>query len=122
MLYLYLYESGDLGFDFKDKTPSEYFTAAVMLVHGEENRKKIHKAIKLTIKTKLQKTKGNELKGSKQSIEVKRYFYKHIEAADFELYALTINKKHLYKNCPQNKDIVYNLIVEKILDVIPWLF
>ena len=44
MLYLYLDESGDLGFDFFAKKPSKYFTVTVMLVQGTENRKKIAKA------------------------------------------------------------------------------
>lgn len=44
MLYLYLDESGDLGFDFFAKKPSQYFTVTVMLVQGLENRKKIANA------------------------------------------------------------------------------
>jgi len=53
MLYLYLDESGDLGFDFFAKKPSKYFTVTVMLVQGMENRKKIAKAVKQTLQKKL---------------------------------------------------------------------
>ncbi|MEK6700308.1 MAG: hypothetical protein AABZ10_14850 [Nitrospirota bacterium] len=35
MLYLYLDESGDLGFDFFAKKPSKYFTVTVLAVSGK---------------------------------------------------------------------------------------
>lgn len=120
MLYLYLDESGDLGFDFFAKKPSKHFTVTVMLVQGVENRKRIAKAVKRTLKKKLSSPMERELKGSKQSIEVKRYFYRHIEPVPFELYALTLNKRRVYEHLAQKKDRVYNFIARKVLDVIPF--
>ena len=120
MLYLYLDESGDLGFDFFAKKPSKYFTVTVMLVYGMESRKRIAKAVKRTLQNKLAK-KGTELKGAKQSIEVKRYFYRHVESVPFELYALTLNKRRVYDYLSQKKDRVYNFIARKVLDVIPFV-
>ncbi|HKZ58107.1 MAG TPA: DUF3800 domain-containing protein [Thermodesulfovibrionales bacterium] len=120
MLYLYLDESGDMGFDFFAKKPSKYFTVTVMLVHGMENRKKIAKAVKRTLQNKFPKQKRPELKGSKQSIEVKKYFYRHIESVPFEIYALTLNKRRVYDYLSQKKDRVYNFIARKVLDVIPF--
>lgn len=119
MLYLYLDESGDLGFDFFAKKPSKYFTVTVMLVQGMENRKKIAKAVRRTLHYKLAKQQS-ELKGSKQSIDVKRYFYRYAEAVPFELYALTLNKRRVYDYLSQKKDRVYNFIARKVLDVIPF--
>ena len=44
MWYLYLDESGDLGFDFVTKRPSNFFTVTVLLGQGvENNRALIHK-------------------------------------------------------------------------------
>lgn len=119
MLYLYLDESGDLGFDFFSKKPSKYFTVTVMLVQGMENRKKIAKAVKRTLQNKFTQ-QMTELKGSKQSIEIKKYFYKYVETAPFELYALTLNKRRVYDHLSQKKDRVYNFIARKVLDVIPF--
>jgi hypothetical protein len=120
MLYLYLDESGDLGFDFFAKKPSKYFTVTVMTVQGVENRKKIAKAVKRTIQKKLSRAMEAELKGSKQSIGVKQYFYRHMEPVPFELYALTLNKRRVYEHLAQKKDRVYNFIARKVLDVIPF--
>ena len=120
MLYLYLDESGDLGFDFFGKRPSKYFTVTVMLVQGMENRKQVAKSVKRTLQKKLSRTKGWELKGSKQPLEIKRYFYSHMEHVPFELYALTLNKRRVYDYLSHKKDRVYNFISRKVLDVIPF--
>jgi len=120
MLYLYLDESGDLGFDFFAKKPSNHFTVTVMLVQGMENRKRIAKAVKRTLQKKLSRTVQRELKGSKQSIKVKKYFYRHMEPVPFEIYALTLNKRRVYEHLARKKGRVYNFIARKVLDVIPF--
>jgi len=93
MLYLYIDESGDLGFDFDNKRSSCYFTITILLIDGADNRARISKAITKTKKTKLNKFKNTELKGSKQSLSVKKYFYSLIHQVPFEIYSLTINKQ-----------------------------
>lgn len=120
MLYLYLDESGDLGFDFFAKKPSKHFTVTVMLVQGVENNKKISKAVKRTLRKKLYKQKRSELKGTLDSIAVKKYFYKHVRDVPLEIYALTLNKKRVYEHLTQKKERVYNFIARKVLDVIPF--
>lgn len=118
MLYLYLDESGDLGFDFFAKNPSNFFTITVMVIQGDENKKKIAKGVKRTLKNKLSCV--HELKGSKQSIRIKGYFYRQVENVPFDLYSLTLNKRRVYNSLAQKKDRVYNYIARKVLDVIPF--
>jgi hypothetical protein len=115
LLYLYLDESGDLGFDFFAKKPSKYFAVTVIMVQGLENRKGIAKAVKRTLQKKLPKQGESELKGSKSSSEVKKYFYRHVESIPFELYALTLNKRCVYDYLYQKKDRVYNFISRTFL-------
>lgn len=120
MLYLYLDESGDLGFDFFAKKPSKFFTITVMMVKGVENNRKISKAVKRTIRQKLYKQARTELKGTRDSIKVKTYFYKLMRDVPFEIYALTLNKKRVYEHLTRKKERVYNFIARKVLDVIPF--
>lgn len=120
MLYLYLDESGDLGFDFFAKKPSKFFTITVMMVQGVENNKKISKAVKRTIRKKFYKQARTELKGTLDSIAVKKYFYKLVCDVPFEVYALTLNKKRVYEHLTHKKERVYNFIARKVLDVIPF--
>jgi hypothetical protein len=53
MWYLYLDESGDLGFDFVNKRPSKFFTIAILAVSGIDGNRDITNAVKITIRRKL---------------------------------------------------------------------
>ena len=121
MYYLYLDESGDLGFDLVNKNSSKFFTICILLIKSEENKKKIIKSVSRTLHKKLNpKNKRNrivqELKGTSTTIEVKKYFYKKIIDLDFHIYSITLNKIRVYDNLVKNKSRVYNWIVRLLLD------
>lgn len=118
MLYLYLDESGDLGFDFFARKPSKFFTVTVLTVTGIENNRRLINAVKKTIKRKLPK-KQAELKGSKDSIGVKEYFYRQIATIPFDIYSITLNKRRVYDKLTKQKDRVYNFITRNVMDRIP---
>lgn len=119
MWYLYLDESGDLGFDFVNKKPSKFFTICVLLVQGFEANRQICGAVKKTIKRKMNNT-NMEIKGSKTSITVKKYFYNKVSNSDFKLYTLTLNKKRVYSSLVNEKERVYNYIARLVIEKIPF--
>lgn len=120
MWYLYLDESGDLGFDFVNKKPSKFFTVSILVVRGENNRK-LTKAVKVTLRRKFRKKQSvEELKGSKCPLNIKKYFYKQIKDIKFSLYAITLNKIRLYERLRKDKERVYNFIARLVLDQIPF--
>jgi len=121
MWFLYLDESGDLGFDFITKKPSKFFTVAVLMVRGQENNRAIINAVKHTIKRKLKKRRllsGSELKGSKVSMGIKKYLYEQIAKIDFKVYALTLNKRRVNHGLVNVKERLYNYIARLVLDKI----
>ena len=123
MLYLYVDESGDLGFDFVTKKPSKFFTITMLVLKGQDKNRTLINAVKHTLKRKLRKKKllktpGCELKGSSVSIEVKKYFYEQVKDIDFKLYALTLNKKRAYQSLMKEKERIYNYIARLVLDKI----
>jgi hypothetical protein len=118
VLYLYLDESGDLGFDFFARQPSKYFTVTILAVQGVENNRVLLKAVKKAIKRKLPRGQM-ELKGAKDSISVKKYFYSLAEDIPFEIYAVTLNKRRVYESLAKQRDRVYNFIARNVLDKIP---
>lgn len=125
MWYLYLDESGDLGFDFVNKKPSKFFTVAILALSSVEANRKLIKAVKITIRRKLNPP-GNrkrivyELKGSKTAIEIKNYFYKKVKDTRFGIYAITLNKQKVYEKLTKEKSRVYNWIARQVLDKIPF--
>lgn len=125
MWFLYLDESGDLGFDFVNKKPSKYFTITVIAVSDVARNSALLKAVKKTLKRKLnprskRKRIVEELKGTKTTIEVKKYFYEQIKNIKFGIYSVTLNKKKIYPQLTENKERVYNYITRLVLDNIPF--
>ncbi len=118
MWYLYLDESGDLGFDFVSKKPSRYFTITILAISGDENNRKLIKAVRNTRRRKTSNVK--ELKGTRTDIKIKEYLYKQLSNLTFGLYSITLNKKRTYERLTREKERVYNYIARKVLDRIPF--
>jgi len=49
MWYLYLDESGDLGFDFINKKPSKFFTVTILAIRGQNNKQLLKAVCKVPI-------------------------------------------------------------------------
>ncbi|MBI4309006.1 MAG: DUF3800 domain-containing protein, partial [Candidatus Omnitrophica bacterium] len=123
MLYLYLDESGDLGFDFVNKKPSKFFTICILVIKGMESRKRIVKMIERTLRRKLnpknkRKRFVQELKATSTTLAIKEYFYRNIKDVDFSIYSITLNKQRVYSNLVENKARVYNWVARMLLDQI----
>ncbi len=119
-LIIYLDESGDLGFDFENKSPSHYFVIAVLVCKDAVMDKQLQKAISRTIKNKLG-AKANELKGTKIELKIKTYFLAQLHKLavnDFEIYAVIVDKRKLLKTDTQNKSALYNQITSMLLQQI----
>lgn len=122
MWFLYLDESGDLGFDFVNKKPSKFFTITILAIRGPENNRLLIKAVKKTLARKLNRKKSiaEEMKGAKIVLEIKKYFYTQTKDLKFTIYALTLNKKRVYERLTKDKERVYNYISRLVLDKIPF--
>ncbi len=122
--YIYLDESGDLGFDFKNKHPSKYFTITILVTADFSI---IKSAVKKTLKNKVNyKNKKRivcELKGSATNIEVKNYFYNKIAKDDnWFLSTVILDKQNLIKNKHvPTKERLYNQISKAVLEDIDML-
>jgi len=81
MWFLYLDESGDLGFDFVNKKPSNYFTITILAISDYARNRAIIKAAAKTLKRKLnrklfKRRVVHELKASETTFDIKKYLYK----------------------------------------------
>jgi hypothetical protein len=106
MLYLYLDESGDLGFDFVNKKPSLFFTVCVLAIKGTGNDQTLAALVRAVVRRKLLRGSGltrPELKGSGTTIEVKRFFYEKVRRLDFKLF---LGRRFARTGCisPKNKE------------------
>lgn len=125
MWYLYLDESGDLGFDFVNKKPSKFFTVTILALSSRDANRQLIRAAKITLRRKLNNAKRQkrivqELKGTGTTIEIKKYFYKKVKDTKFGIYSVTLNKKKVYEKLTKEKSRVYNYIARQVLDQIPF--
>ena len=123
MLYLYLDESGDLGFDFISKKPSKFFTICILMLKSHLDRKRMIKMIERTLRNKVnpkgkRKRMAYELKGSSTTFQIKEYFYRHVGDLDFQIYSITLNKRRVYQRLVEDKGRVYNWVARLLLDQI----
>jgi len=125
MWYLYLDESGDLGFDFVNKKPSKFFTVSILVVRSIESNRKLIKSTKVTLRRKLnpkgsRKRIVHELKGKDTNFGIKEYFYRQVGGVPFEIYAMTLNKKRVFERLTKAKSRVYNFIARQVIEKIPF--
>lgn len=116
MWYLYLDESGDLGFDFVNKKPSRFFTIAILLVQGAMNNEKLNGAIQKVIRRRLfKKRKMEELKGSSTDPKVKEYFYRTLLHIEFKIFAISLDKRMALLRLMRQKGRIYNYMASLLL-------
>lgn len=125
MLFLYLDESGDLGFDFVTKKPSKFFVVTILAVQGQDNNRQIINGVKKTVRRKLNPPGKRsrivqELKGTCTTLDVRKYFYDQVKDIDFKIYTIILNKKRVYRDLAGKKNRLYNYIARVLLEKIPF--
>lgn len=125
-MYLYLDESGCLGFDFTNKKPSKFFVITLLVIKESKTIKIFNKAVERTLDNKLNKKSKktrtiHELKGNGTKVEIKKYFLNYINknTSAWALYSIVLDKLSLlsYIDNP-NKNRVYNHMTHQLLETI----
>lgn len=96
-MFIYLDESGDLGFDYNKIKTTKKFVITILVCYSNTAQSEFKKAVRRTLKNKLNsKTKKSryitELKGTNTSVEVKVYLLRNIKNNDWNIYTLALNK------------------------------
>lgn len=122
-MFIFLDESGDLGFDFKKRKTTKKFVITLMVCYSNGAREELRKAVKRTLKNKLKrnqkrKRSTRELKGTNTTLEVKKYFYRNIKNDDWTVYTLALDKlrvtHHLRTKVGKKK--LYNFLARLLLE------
>lgn len=122
-MFIFLDESGDLGFDFNKPKTSRLFVITLLVCHDKPAQDGFRRAVERTIKNKLnhKKTKSRivqELKGAHTALTIKQYFRRQLPADGWGVYSVTLNKlrvePHLQTKAGKQK--LYNFLAHFILD------
>ena len=121
-MFIYLDESGDLGFDFRKDKTSKKFVITILVCYSDDARKEFKKAVRRTLKNKLNRKKGRsrfitEIKGTDTTVDVKKYFLRNVRNEEWAIYALALNKgrvePHLRSKVGKKK--LYNFLARFLL-------
>ncbi|MCD6283734.1 DUF3800 domain-containing protein [bacterium] len=115
MGYIFLDESGDLGFNFKKKKTSKVFTITCLFV---ENKRSIEKIIRKThseLKKKYKRRFGI-LHAVKEKPITRQRLLKRLSEKDCAIMTIYLNKKRVYTKLQNEKQVLYNYVANILLD------
>ena len=115
MVYLYIDESGDLGFS---GTGSEYFVITCIRIKDEKTNvlyKGIIKEVRQAVLKKKSK-KLSELKFSNSSLLIRERFLTRAAKLDIEVFSLIIKKEFTQQKLKDNLPILYSYLIRVIID------
>lgn len=123
-MYIYLDESGDLGFDFTKPKTTKKFVISLLVCQSSDTARVFKRAINRTIKKKINRNKIKparvvELKGTNSAFAVKQYFFRQIKTADWQIYTVILNKSRVKLELRTKKDKLYNFLARFIIDKLP---
>lgn len=115
MAYIFLDESGDLGFNFNKKKTSKFFVITCLFT---ENKRPIEKIVKKThseLKKKY-KRKFGILHAVKEKPITRQRLLKRLNEKSCTVMTIYLNKKRVYTKLHEEKQVLYNYVVNILLD------
>ncbi|MBU1045579.1 DUF3800 domain-containing protein [Patescibacteria group bacterium] len=116
MAYIFLDESGDLGFNFKKKGTSKFFIVTFLFIEGSKNP--IEKIVKKThseLKKKLKRRVGILHSVNEKPITRQRLL-KRLSKKDCVIMAVCLNKQRVFTKLQDEKQVLYNYVTNILLD------
>lgn len=121
-MIIYLDESGDLGFDYENKTPSKKLVITLLVCKNKNAVRSFKSAVRRTLKNKLNHKKQNRrqveaLHATSLSHPIKQYFYKQIKSTDWDIYTVVLNKQRVYEHLTTTagRKKLYNFLANFLL-------
>jgi len=115
MAYIFLDESGDLGFDFSKKKTSKYFLITFLFTKKKRILDKlVRNAFKQMPPNQRQKHTG-VLHAYREKTQIKRRMLTSITEKDISIFCLVLNKQEVLAHLHDQKHILYNYVVNILL-------
>ncbi len=115
--YIYMDESGCLGFDFTKTKTSKHFVITFLFA---PNQNRIHKIVKKTFRSlgkKALKHHSGELHATKEQPKTRvKLLALLAEEEGVSIMTIRLNKKKVYSNLRDEKTVLYNYVTNILLD------
>lgn len=115
MAYIFLDESGDLGFNFKKEKTSKIFVITLLLIENKRSIEKIVKTVHSELAKKYKRNIGI-LHAVKEKPITRKKLLKKLAENECAIMAIYLNKSRVYTRLQEEKPILYNYVVNILLD------
>ncbi len=119
MAYIFMDESGDLGFDFSKKKTSKFFIISFLFIDDEAQKKRIERIVKNVFAgfTKKEvKFHHGALHAYKETIKTRTYVLGRLSKVPVSVMSICLNKKNVYTSLQDEMHILYNYVTNILLD------
>lgn len=116
MAYIFLDESGDLGFNFKKKHTSKFFIVTLLFIdNGKRGLEKCVSRTHSELKKKTKKRVG-VLHAVKEKPITRQRLLKRISEHDCAVMVIYLNKSKVHTRLQDEKQVLYNYVTNILLD------
>jgi hypothetical protein len=116
MAYIFLDESGDLGFDFFKSKTSKYFVVTLMFVQNKDSVDSTVRKVFKTFTPKERKFHGGVLHAFRENPKTRIKLLSMLSQKDISIVSLYLNKQKVYTKLHETKHALYNYVTNIVLD------
>ena len=116
MAYIFMDESGDLGFNFSKSKTSQFFVIALLFVSNKDPVEKVVKKIFQSFTPKERKYHGGTLHAFRETPKIRTKLLTLLNQKDISIVSLYLNKKKVYTKLHDTKHALYNYVTNIVLD------
>ncbi|MEK7168963.1 MAG: DUF3800 domain-containing protein [Patescibacteria group bacterium] len=115
MSYIFIDESGDLGFD-KEKYNSKYFIITALFIPEKKPLEKIVKKVYSTLRKKIKAIGGGVLHSVKEKPATRKRLLKLLLKLELSIMVICLDKSKVYTDLQNEKHILYNYITNILIN------
>jgi hypothetical protein len=116
MNFIYLDESGDLGFNFDNKKTSRYFIVTFLFTQKRRSLEKVIKKAFNYFSKKEIKLHNGILHCYKEKPLIRHRILSLLKNKDFDIISISLDKRKVYTKLKDEKHILYNYVTNILLD------
>lgn len=116
MAYIFLDESGNLGFDFEKKKTSEWFVITFLFVESKETVERVIKKMFKGFTPKERQFHQGTIHAHKEMPKTRIKLLSLLSEKDISVIAIYLNKRKVYTKLQETKHALYNYVTNILLD------
>ena len=116
MAFIYLDESGDLGFDFTKVKTSKYFVLTFVFVETESAMNKLVKKTFASFSKTQVRSHSGVLHAYKETPRTRQRLLSGIAEKEVSILSIYLNKAKVYTRLQDEKQVLYNYVTNILLD------